>query len=300
MSKFQVVNFSGWLLCSFILLQLPCASFCPIISHMCVEKYLEIDSRHLERKVKVTVILPPAYHSAFFFSRYRALYLNDGQDLPALELNATMDRLIREKQIKPFILIAIHANERRLQEYGVAAQADYLGRGGLAGAYTRFVLEELRPYIERHFRVKHGADYNYFAGFSLGGLSAIDIVWNHPGQFCKVGVFSGSFWWRSKGLEAGYNDDTDRIMHAQIRAQKPKPGLKFWLQTGTEDETDDRNNNGVIDSIDDTLDLIAELERKGYQRNRDMTYLEVQGGQHNQGTWKKVMVDFLTWAFAKD
>ena len=36
-----------------------------------------------------------------------------------------------------------------------------------------------------------------FCGFSLGGLSALDIVWNHPTEFTKVGVFSGSLWWRT-------------------------------------------------------------------------------------------------------
>jgi enterochelin esterase-like enzyme len=276
-----------------------CALFSLQTHAMCTEKYLEIKSQHLQRTVKVTVILPPAYHSSFFFSRYRVLYLNDGQDLPALELNATMDRLIRAKVVKSFILVAIHANEQRLQEYGVAAQADYVGRGAKAGAYSHFVLEELKPYIDHHFRTKRGPEFTSLAGFSLGGLSAIDMVWNHSNHFHQVGVFSGSFWWRSKGLDDGYNDDTDRIMHAQIRQKAYQPQLKFWLQTGTEDETDDRNNNGIIDSIDDTLDLIKELEKKGYQRERDIRYLEVKGGQHNQGTWKVVMEDFLRWALGR-
>jgi enterochelin esterase-like enzyme len=276
-----------------------CGLFSLQIQAMCTEKYLEIKSQHLQRTVKVTVILPPGYQSSFFFSRYRVLYLNDGQDLPALELNATMDRLIKSRAVKPFLLVAMHANEQRLQEYGVAAQTDYVGRGAKAGAYTRFVLEELKPHIDQHFRTKRGAEYTSVAGFSLGGLSAIDMVWSHPNYFHQVGVFSGSFWWRSKGLEDGYSDDTDRIMHAQIRKRAYQPQLKFWLQTGTQDETDDRNNNGIIDSIDDTQDLIKELEKKGYQRERDIRYVEVPGGQHNQGTWKVVMEDFLRWALGR-
>jgi enterochelin esterase-like enzyme len=70
--------------------------------------------------------------------------------------------------------------------------------------------------------------------------------------------------------------------------------LKFWFQTGTNDETDDRNKNGIIDSIDDTTDLIKLLKGKGYA---DIVYREVEGGEHNPKTWGEVLPDFLIWAF---
>jgi len=41
------------------------------------------------------------------------------------------------------------------------------------------------------------------------------------------------------------------------------PGLKFFFECGTADETEDRNGNGIIDSIDDTKDLISALINKG-------------------------------------
>ena len=103
-------------------------------------------------------------------------------------------------------------------------------------------------------------------------------------MFNKVGVFSGSFWWRSKELGKGYTDG-DRIMHSIIRNTAARPALKFWLQTGTKDETADRNKNGIIDSIDDTVDLIRELENKGYTRPADIQYVEMVGGTHNVATW---------------
>ncbi len=137
-----------------------------------------------------------------------------------------------------------------------------------------------------------------YAGFSLGGLSALDIAWNYPQYFNKMGVFSGSFWWRSKELDKGYTD-ADRIAHAMVRESTTKPNLKFWLQTGTNDETADRNNNGIIDSIDDTIDLIKELQAKGFKRPEDIRYLEVVGGSHNPETWAKAMPKFLCWAFGK-
>ncbi|MBD2755352.1 alpha/beta hydrolase [Spirosoma validum] len=254
----------------------------------------------LKRTVHLDIVFPPAYDE---YPQKRTggeplpvLYLNDGQDLPRLRMTDVLDSLYQKKAIRPFILVAIHAGDR-IQEYGTAAQADYMHRGSKAGLYTDFVLTELLPYIKKHYRVSGDPAKSVFAGFSLGGLSAFDLVFHHPDRFSRAGVFSGSFWWRSKSSEEGYRDETDRIMHDLVRKGVYTPSLKFWFETGTDDETSDRNNNGVIDSIDDTLDLISELVKKGYNRERDIRYVEVQGGQHNQQTWSQIMPDFLKWAF---
>jgi enterochelin esterase-like enzyme len=251
----------------------------------------------LKRSVRLDVLLPPNYNPQNS-TRYPTLYLNDGQDLPRLKMRAVLDSLYRKNAIRPFVLVAIHAADR-IQEYGTASRPDYMKRGSRAAAYTDFMLTELVPHIQKQYHVSREPQQTVLAGFSLGGLSAMDIVWSHPRQFGRVGVFSGSFWWRKKAFEKGYDDDRDRIMQLLVREGKHKPGLKFWLQTGTLDETDDRNNNGVIDAIDDTLDLIRELEAKGYRNNTDIRYVEVKGGHHDQETWSAIMPDFLMWAFGK-
>lgn len=245
--------------------------------------------------MRLSIVLPPGYYHSEL--RYPILYLNDGQDITALGLEATMAQLIRSGRIPPFISVGIHAPADRLQVYGTARQADFAGRGAKAGLYTRFILEELRPYLVSAFRIQEGRAFQYVAGCSLGGLSAMDLVWHHPEYFSRVGVFSGALWWRSRDLGNGYEEATDRIMHALVRAGTYHPELKFWFEAGTEDETSDRNQNGIIDAIEDTQDLIWELWKKGYQPERDVRYFEVQGGQHNQETWGQAMPHFLTWLF---
>lgn len=260
----------------------------------------------LKRTVHLDIVLPPDYHEIIKKNpqeKLPILYLNDGQDLTRLRMTAVLDSLYRKQAIRPFVLVAIHAGDR-IQEYGTAARADYLNRGSKAALYTDFVLTELLPYIKKKYNVRLDAAQSVFAGFSLGGLSAFDIVFHHPDRFSKAGVFSGSFWWRSKSTSDGYRDETDRIMHDLVRKGMHHKDLKFWFETGTEDETSDRNNNGIIDSIDDTADLMDELVKKGYQRDsngqkRDIRYVEINGGKHNQDTWSGIMPDFLTWAFKK-
>jgi predicted alpha/beta superfamily hydrolase len=256
-------------------------------------KEQKIYSKYLKREVIYDVILPPNYENAD--KSYKTLFMNDGQDLEALKMEKVLNKLYQGNEIEPFILIAIRTNENRMKEYGTAKKADYKGRGNLADRYNSFIIKEFYGLIVSNFKVSKKPSETFFCGFSLGGLSAMDIVWHNPKVFGKVGVFSGSFWWRSKAYEDGYDDHNDRIMHVLVRNKEANEGQKFWFECGTDDEKDDRNGNGIIDSIDDTQDLIKELEAKGYQQGKDISYYEIKDGQHNQKTWSEAMPVFLKW-----
>jgi enterochelin esterase family protein len=258
------------------------------------EHKITINSDALERGVTCTLLIPAENNIT---EPLNLLLLNDGQETENLYLKETLEELSGANRIKPLIVAAIHAGEERVQEYGVASKPDFKKRGSKAALYTEFIKSELLPAI-RAFTAIEKFETTAFAGFSLGGLSALDIAWNNPQLFNKVGVFSGSFWWRSKDLTKGYTD-RDRIMHNMIRNTLDKPNLKIWLQTGTRDETADRNKNGIIDSIDDTVDLIKELELKGYTRPADIQYLEMFGGGHDVATWARAMAKFLEWGVGR-
>jgi enterochelin esterase-like enzyme len=227
------------------------------------------------------------------------LLINDGQELGRLGLADILEELDRRESIDPLLCVGIHAGTARKMEYGTAGRPSYQGWGNSAGAYSRFVMEELIPAIRMRFGVRSFRE-KAFAGFSLGALSAMDIVWKHPQEFTALGCFSGSFWWRKKDKnDPEYDEQRDRIMHDEVRKGRYYPWLKFFFECGTEDEQEDRNHNGVIDSIDDTQDLIGELVRKGYDPKKDIRYLEIGGGKHDVGTWAKAMPEFLLWGWGK-
>lgn len=258
------------------------------------QQEITIKSAYLKRDVTCTLLIPeiPA-----LVAPLNLLLVNDGQELDNLRFKETLEELNETGRLKPLLVVAIHANEERLNEYGTAGKPDFKKRGAKAALYTAFVKEELLPAIHKFTGIED-FETTAFAGFSLGGLSALDIAWHNPELFDKVGVFSGSFWWRSKDLNKGYTE-ADRIMHNIVRQTKTAPDLKIWLQTGTKDEAADRNKNGIIDSIDDTIDLIKELENKGFKRPDDIRYLEFVGGGHDTATWAKAMPKFLLWAFGR-
>ena len=263
------------------------------IKSVYIDDFFSADLRH---KIKLEVLLPPWYEETPQFE-FPVLYVNDGQLLKQLNFKQALMDCYTRNSIPPLIIVGVHAHNR-MQEYGVAGVPDYKKRGAKADKYSRFFVNELMPLVKKNFRVLEGPAYNAIAGFSLGGLSAFDIAWNYPLAIGSAGIFSGSFWWRSKGFGKDY-DDSDRIMHRLVRGTDSKSNQRFWFECGTNDEVSDRNHNGVIDSIDDTLDLIHDLEEIGYVKDRDIKYVEVQGGEHNEATWAAVMPQFLEWTFGK-
>lgn len=260
----------------------------------------------VEKRTLLSVFLGREVVIDFFLPRNVAdpasmslLLINDGQNMEEMGLQEILEGLYAEQAITPVLIAAIHTGSQRKMEYGIASQPDYLGRGAKAGAYTYFIIRELLPFIRDSYKIASFKE-RAFAGFSLGALMAMDIVWNHPAKFSKAGLFSASFWWRSIDQnEKEYDDDKHRIMHQVIRNGTYHRGLKFFFQCGNMDETMDRNNNGIIDSIDDTLDVIKELEAKGYDREKDIEYLEMPDGKHDIATWGRAMPQFLKWGWGK-
>jgi enterochelin esterase-like enzyme len=274
---------------------------CLFLKNMQVEKTKSIKVEHhtikstfLKREVKADCYLPVNVARP---SEMALLLVNDGQDLVKMDFAAILDDLYDQDAISPLFCIGIHCGEDRKNEYGIAGIPDYKNRGAKAAAYTSFIFDELLPFIRKTYHVPSFKEKSY-AGFSLGGLSALDIVWSHPHEFVKAGVFSGSLWWRDKSQDdPDFNEETDRIMHRRVKQGTYAPWLSFFFEVGTLDETADRNNNGVIDAIDDTVSLIDDLVAKGYNRNKDIRLLQLDDGKHDVPTWARAFPDFLKWGW---
>lgn len=195
-----------------------------------------VSSIFLGRDVNGNFYLPlhTGYTSDFGYA------VNDGQGLVTMKFEEILDELYETKTIKGPFMCRDPLCKRQEDEYGTAMILDYKGRGAKAALYNQFIFKELLPFIRSKLFI-YSFKEKSFAGFSLGGLCALDIVWNHPQEFSKVGIFSGSLWWRDKGQDdADFNEDTDRIMHRQVREDKGfYPWLKFFFEVGTLDEVAD-------------------------------------------------------------
>jgi enterochelin esterase-like enzyme len=255
----------------------------------------EIYSRHLQRHVKLTIIhtpLPDDKHEL------NLLIMNDGQDMGQLRIKDIMDSLYKKKLISPLLIVGVHAGDRT-KEYGVAGHPDFLKRGDKADQYDAFINNELYPFAKKNATVRKFKTV-VIAGYSLGGLSAFDIAWNHADKIDKVGVFSGSFWWRDKDDKAeDYSDEKNRIIFTKLKASRKKPALKYWFYAGGKEEAGDRDKDGITDAVDDTRDLIELIKNKNVSLPEDTRFVEDVNGKHDQETWSRQFPAFLVWAFGK-
>src|SRR5437588_6573739 len=129
-----------------------------------IKRHRAFPSRVLGNRRDVLVYLPPGY-SRFSRKRHSVLYLQDGQNVfdaatsfAGVEwgVDETAQRLIRENAIEPLIIVAIaNTGEERIHEYAptpgvIDTDAARKKRSkGLARAYGRFLIEEVKPYIDR-------------------------------------------------------------------------------------------------------------------------------------------------------
>jgi enterochelin esterase-like enzyme len=226
------------------------------------------------------------------------LILNDGQDMGQFRIKEIVDSLYKKSLIKPVLIVGVHAGDR-MQEYGVADYPDFLKRGDKADNYDAFINNELYPFAKKNATVRKFKSV-VIAGCSQGGLSAFDIAWNHADKIDKVGVFSGSFWWRDKDDKApDYSDEKNRIILTKLKASRKKAALKYWFYAGGKEEGGDRDKDSIIDVVDDTKDLITIIKGKNICLPDDIIFAEDANGKHDYNAWSKQLPAFLIWAFGK-
>lgn len=218
--------------------------------------------------------------------------LFDGQNTERLGLEETLTRMWADASSPRFAVAALVAGGRRMDYYGVPGVPDYLGRGALAASFADFLEKELLPYLESRFTVSRQKEQRFLAGFSLTGLGAAAIAIDRPQVWGGAAAMSGSFWWRS-----GEDAQASRILHNRVRGLSGAPTGRFWFSAGDREEEDDRDGDGVIDAVDDTLDLIGELKAKGVPDER-LFWQFIPGGNHSETTWADWLEPMFLWLLA--
>lgn len=247
-------------------------------------------SRLLNNARAIYVWLPPDY-DAEPSRRYPVAYFQDGQNVfddataAAGEWRAdeTADRLIREKKIPPVILVGVANTPDRMSEYTPAKDEHYKD-GGKGPLYARFLIEELKPFIDKTYRTKPGPESTAVIGSSLGGLVAMETTIDHPDAFGLCGAVSPVVWWG------------DSRLIADVKAHPAAARLgRFWIDMGTREET--RQNQGRGPAVDCVKKLAQALEESGLKAERDFHLEIVEGAGHNEAAWAARLDRILVYLF---
>lgn len=236
-----------------------------------VRRHERFPSAHV-RPRDVLVWLPPGY-AADSTRRYPVLYVHDGNN--ALDeatsfagewrLDETAARMIGEGALAPFIAVCVYNTPDRMSEY--TPVRDAAGRGGGGPAYARFLVEELKPFVDRAYRTRRGPRDTGLLGSSLGGLISLAIAMDRPDVFGLVGCVSPAAWWADRDLVR--------------RAASAPRSLRVWVDIGTDESTPSAGRRAWLE---DTRALVASLRSAGLPPEA-LVYDEVEGARHNEAAW---------------
>jgi predicted alpha/beta superfamily hydrolase len=254
-----------------------------------IKRHRAFHSKVLGNRRDVLVYLPPSY-SRLFRRRYPVLYLHDGQNVfdaatsfAGVEwgVDEAAQRLIGRKLIEPLIIVAVaNIGEERIHEYaptpGVIEPKDKPKKRsrGLARIYGQFLIEELKPYIDRKYRTQREAEFTGLGGSSLGGLATLAMGILFPQAFTRLIVMSPSIWW------------DDFSVYRLVDMVEEKPPLKIWLDTGTAEP-----------GWEQARELCHRLVKKGWSLDVDLSYLEIKGADHSEAAWAMRVEPALRFLF---
>jgi enterochelin esterase-like enzyme len=250
-----------------------------------------------------TVFLPPGYRQDTQ-RKYPVLFVNDGQDMPAVGMADALANLYAGRKTSVLIVVAVHAPANRMDVYGfsdpraarsVVADSKFGPIGREAYGYDQWLTGELLPRIDSQYRTCRSPASRAILGWSLGAASAFDLGWNHPDLFGIIGAFSPSFWLATDRHDLAASESTRIAQSMLTSARQPRPNPRLWLSVGDAEETSDRDGDGIIDAVDDVEDFLRAYRAAGGNKAE---YRLVKGGQHNQASWKQQLPAFLDWAFA--
>jgi predicted alpha/beta superfamily hydrolase len=154
----------------------------------------QLEAPQLQTTKKIWIYLPENYtHTT---KKYPVMYLHDAQNLfdaatsyaGEWRIDETLDSLKAE-----IIVVGIeHGNEKRIDELTPYKNEQY--GGGQGNLYLEFMINQLKPYIDSHYRTKTGKYHTAIGGSSLGGLLSYYATLKYPKIFGKAMVFSPAFW----------------------------------------------------------------------------------------------------------
>ena len=136
-------------------------------------------------------------------------------------------------------------------------------------------MKDIRPYIEKNYRVLTDRQNRAIAGLSMGGGQTLSLALDHLDDFAYVGVFSSGLFQRNLS-------DWESKHQAVLDDAKAKEGLKlFWLKTGKDDF--------LLPRTHETVDL---LKKHGFA-----PVFDESAGGHTWLNWRQYLIEFAPQLF---
>lgn len=233
----------------------------------------------LDRSRRMHVYTPPGYQAGG--KKYPVFYLlhgafdSDDSWSTVGRAGFILDNLIAEGKAQPMIVVMPDGHT------GPFGFGDDLP----VDEYVNDFVNEIKPYIENHYRVLTERKYRAMAGLSMGGAHTLNIAVPHLEEYAYIGVFSSGIFGLTEDTAQGDNDpgpSYEETNSEVLNNDKLKEGLElFWFATGKDDF--------LLETSRATVDL---FEKYGF----DVTYVETGGG-HTWLNWRDYLIEFTPQLF---
>jgi predicted alpha/beta superfamily hydrolase len=229
----------------------------------------------LKRHRTIRIFLPAGYNTSN--KKYPVIYMQDGQRTFGSAKNSDgswqVDDFLKQLPVKKqCIIVAIDNSEQyRMSEYN-PFDGYYAKQTGIA--YTQFMVETLKPYIDSHYRTKSKARYTAIAGSSMGGIISMYAALKYPQVFGSAGIFSAVFWVSPKMYTLA-----DSVVNKRSR---------FYFVCGDQEGT----------GVDNLYKMDSIVRSKGLNPKQTPITI-IKKGKHNEQQWANDFPGFYNWLIAK-
>jgi enterochelin esterase-like enzyme len=262
----------------------------------------------------IDVWLPEGYDPS---KKYAVLYMHDGQMLfdstqtwnkQAWDVDDVAARLISTGKIKDLIIVGIwNGGQTRHQDYfpqkpfeqmssidqdTVVAQLQRAGRTKevfrpRSDNYLKFIVKELKPYIDKHYSVKTDRENTFIAGSSMGGLISLYALCEYPDVFGGAACLS-THWVGTFTLQ---NNPVPQAFINYLNHKLPRPNQhKIYFDCG------DRTLDALYPPIQQQVDSLMAI--KGFNDTHWITKY-FPGDDHSEPSWQRRLHIPLTFLFSK-
>ncbi len=249
----------------------------------------------LNNKRTIAVYLPPGYRKDSH-RRYPVLYMHDGNNIfdaatsfSGVEWQAdeTAEKLIKAGKITPLIIVGIYNTPERHNEY-TPWRDEGRGVGGRGNAYLDFIVDYVKPFIDRTYRTHPQRAHTGIAGASLGGLISLYAACEHPDVFGRVAAVSPSLWWNEGAILE------------EVRALKLPGPTRIWLDMGTAEghKPGPHQPSRFVSDARKCVQII-----RAHAANLPglvLEYKETPEGKHHESSWAARFDQVLVFLYGQD
>ncbi|APD07953.1 hypothetical protein UJ101_02454 [Flavobacteriaceae bacterium UJ101] len=251
--------------------------------------------------------------------KYAVLYMHDGQMLydatktwnkQEWGVDEVMEELMNQKKIEDCIVVGIWNNSKtRHSDYFPQKPFEYLlksYRDSLlhkvqrdhetnlfsinvrSDDYLKFLVQELKPYIDQHYSTKKEKENTFIMGSSMGGLISMYAICEYPEIFSGAACLS-THW------VGTFTDKNNPIPHQFITYldnNLPNPDThKLYFDYGTE----------TLDALYEPFQLqVDSIMRKHHFTNKNWKTSKFEGHDHSENAWKSRLDQPLLFLLSND